>query len=267
VRRHSLVALLLVLCACEEPGVGKADIHGFTPLQQAVRDGDVAAVEALLQEGYLVNVTDANGVTPLHRAVRYNDERMSELLLVYGADPNALTVSGAGPMKLAVRAGNEALARMLIAYGARLDVADGVGRTPLHWAVDKKSRPLVDVLTSEWEVEVRDPDQPDPGVNPDTGEPNPPRMMSVKRQPKINRRDQAGDTPLHVAVASGQQEIIMLLLIRGARVDVANEDGITPRDLAAGLTDGGAVLKMLEQFAATQALTAPGSEPVPPTPG
>jgi len=47
-----------------------------------------------------------------------------------------------------------------------------------------------------------------------------------------NATDKNGDPALHWAVASGQVEIVKLLLKNGASADIRDSDGKTPRDLA-----------------------------------
>lgn len=60
----------------------------------------------------------------------------------------------------------------------------------------------------------------------------------------VDARDGAGNTPLHFAVAAGQFECVALLRGKGANPDLPNRAGKTPRQLASGLADGRAVIRM-----------------------
>jgi len=50
----------------------------------------------------------------------------------------------------------------------------------------------------------------------------------------INAVDKDGFTALHGAASRGDNEIVQLLIDRGARVDFVNEDGNSPADMAFG---------------------------------
>jgi cytohesin len=70
-----------------------------TPLQSAVGDNEVAAVEALLKHGADPNIRDANGYTALYlAAARPADRKIFELLLDHHADPNVRINNGQTPL-------------------------------------------------------------------------------------------------------------------------------------------------------------------------
>jgi ankyrin repeat protein len=60
----------------------------------------------------------------------------------------------------------------------------------------------------------------------------------------VDARDAAGNTPLHVAVASGQFECVALLRGKGANPDAPNREGKTPRQVAAELADRRLAIRM-----------------------
>lgn len=74
----------------------------------------------------------------------------------------------------------------------------------------------------------------------------------------VDARDASGNTPLHVAVIAGQLECVAVLRARGANPDVANKDGKTARQVAAGLADGRMVIRMRSALLAIPAGTQKG---------
>jgi ankyrin repeat protein len=50
----------------------------------------------------------------------------------------------------------------------------------------------------------------------------------------VNARNAAGDTPLHVATAAGQEAAAHALLVAGADPELRNALGLRPKDMAPG---------------------------------
>ena len=55
---------------------------------------------------------------------------------------------------------------------------------------------------------------------------------------ELHVQNEEGNTPLHVAVQSGNQEAIKFLLARGCPLDVTNSEGLTIRNIAVANKDG-----------------------------
>ena len=77
-----------VLELVQDPGNGinYRDQEGETPLQVAVRGGDMRLAEILLQHGADPNMTDSQLRTSLHYAGLYGDLNIIEVLLKYNPD-------------------------------------------------------------------------------------------------------------------------------------------------------------------------------------
>lgn len=54
----------------------------------------------------------------------------------------------------------------------------------------------------------------------------------LDRGAAINLRDEDGDTALHVACEGEREEVVKLLVARGADLRIANKEGRTPVDAA-----------------------------------
>jgi ankyrin repeat protein len=83
----------------------KKDDQGFTPLHQAVGEGDVKIVRFLLKSGISVNRRSKHG-TPLHTACSYKRLEIAKLLLAHGANVCTLDDEGNTPADLTRRRAN-----------------------------------------------------------------------------------------------------------------------------------------------------------------
>ena len=109
-KRSLVVALLAV------SGVGAAGRD--MPLIEAVKNGDTAAVRALLDKGGDVNAPDVDGTTVLHWAVSRDNLEVADLLIRAGANVRATNRYGVAPLSLACLNGNVAMVGKLLQAGA-----------------------------------------------------------------------------------------------------------------------------------------------------
>ena len=120
---------------------------GATALHWATHWDDMETVELLLSSGATVNVKNDYGVTPISLASENANLLAVQRLIKAGADVNAASSTGETPLMTAVRAGSIPVIKALIAAGADVN-AKGGGRdqTALHWAVAQKQREIMRVL-------------------------------------------------------------------------------------------------------------------------
>jgi ankyrin repeat protein len=123
-------------------------------------------------------------------------------LLVKGASPDARDGEGRPPLVSAILGNSLALVGLLLESKANVDAADPHGWTPLHFAAEEALPQMTSLLLAK-------------GAD-------------------ANLKDDAGNTALHRAVfsARGRDEVVRLLRKAGARDDVKNKAGETPKSLA-----------------------------------
>jgi ankyrin repeat protein len=132
--------LVLALPGCQDreprladPGLSLPQGNDGQLLARA-GEGDIFAVDALLQQGANVNARASNGATPLMGAAYFRYPRTLELLLARGADVNAQAANGATALHYAASGGSVEVVEMLLRAGADPQAKAADGSTPLVWA-------------------------------------------------------------------------------------------------------------------------------------
>ncbi len=185
---------------------------GETALTFAVRYKDPKIAKLLVEQADL-NLRDDNGNMPLFVAIKNEKEDLFNLLLEKGADANS---SGAASEKtknqtalyVAILQGREDLIGKLLNKGADPNIADSAGALPLSEAVVRRnSTPgIVKLLL-------------DKGANPNALEPD-------KVTPLMYAAENKNINP------QTRNEIVQLLLDRGADKKLKDKDGKTAADRA-----------------------------------
>jgi hypothetical protein len=123
-------------------------------------------------------------------------------LLASGASPNARDDEGRPPLVSAILGNSVALVGLLLESKADVNATDPHGWTPLHFAAEEALPQMATLL--------------------------------VAKGADANIKDDEGNTALHRAVfsARGRDEIVRLLRKHGAKDDVKNKAGETPKSLA-----------------------------------
>jgi len=127
--------------------VNAAEADGMTALHWAARNNDVAAARALVRAGASVKAATRYGVTPLTLAAQNGSAPMLDLLLNAGGDAKATMPQGETVLMTAARTGRADALKVLAAHGADVNAREGwMGESALTWAAAENHADAVRTL-------------------------------------------------------------------------------------------------------------------------
>jgi len=126
------------------------DHNGNTPLLWAASQGNEQLVEALLDQGALVNMQNFVGETALYIAAARGFDRICALLIEHGGDARYATVDGATPVHIAAASGHLEVLKTLFSKGAFVNVVDEEGDCALHYAIREGQRAAIELLVKHF---------------------------------------------------------------------------------------------------------------------
>uniref|UniRef100_A0A8D0C5L2 Transient receptor potential cation channel subfamily A member 1 n=1 Tax=Salvator merianae TaxID=96440 RepID=A0A8D0C5L2_SALMN len=237
-------------------GLKKVDDLNATPLHHAAGGGQLELMQMIMDDSSAeaLNVTDSSGNTPLHWATKKRQAESVKFLLSRGANPNILNSNMMAPLHLAVQSlhnelvkifvehsatdvnlegegGNtpilvacykdnpEAL-KLLIENGGKICKANSLGSMPVHAAAFSGAKPCMEILMKKGEE------------------------LGYSSENHINFTNNGKCSPLHLAVQSGDLEMIKMCIEYGAQIDLKQSDKCTALHFAAtqGATE---ILKLM----------------------
>jgi uncharacterized protein len=182
--------------------------------------------------GFALDSTNATGATPFWKCAAVADVDGMKLLVSRGADPSVknidnitalLAASGAGfhgNDDVITPNGRMAAVRYLVdELHADVNAVDGRAETPASPAAAAPARTAA----------APQPANPQPPAAGQPAAPIPPQQMNFAA-----RNPPGGFSALHNAAHRGDNEMILFLIARGARVDVVARNGNTIVDMANG---------------------------------
>lgn len=137
--------VLLPLTAYEQIRYGNFG-NDAPPLVLAARDGDVAMVRALVEQGTAVHVKTKGGLTASIVAAGWGRTPVVLALLEKGADVNAKTPEGWTALVAAARRGHTAVAEVLLEKGADVNAKTSEGETALMGAAEQGNPIMIQLL-------------------------------------------------------------------------------------------------------------------------
>ncbi|EID85930.1 ankyrin repeat-containing protein [Treponema sp. JC4] len=243
------------------PNVG--DTNGVTPLIDAIRINNKDMVKLLLVHNANPNLQQVNGQNAFHEAAILGDKEIITLIRNVGGNPlardkkdntpfsivmntnpalirdvlgNSYTITdsdGNSPINIVVKSRKSvALLQTLIDYGYPIDTKDSDGYTALNYAIEHKYYNTATVLLQNGA---------DPFLMIDKKGRNGVTIALESKDTKILNTiakyagtlcDIQGNTILHYAAKTSDEEIVKLLISYGLDKKIANISGDTPYDLA-----------------------------------
>ncbi len=227
------------------------DYKGQTPLHVAADKGDIATLKTLLLSACNdVNIRDDHKATPLHFAA-YSSAEAVKLLIKAGADINTLDADGDPPLEWADEAENIETIKLLVDAGAtwsrwspltyaavkgdlnavktlaknknEINKKDDHEATPLHFAAAYATPEVVQLLlNSGADTNALDEDN----YKPIDWAAKSGMIDNIKLLLKLYKPEQQkyiNEDLVHVAVSSGQIEVLKFLMASGTKLNDVNE--------------------------------------------
>ena len=198
----TLLILLLFNCASSEKIETKTEIMTVSNIINLVQKNDLISVEEALKNGADVNTTDSQKRSLLLLSTFKNQKEMAALLVKYGADVNQQAENLDSPFLYAGASGQTELLKLYLSNGARFDVFNRYNGSALIPACERGHVETV-------------------------------QLLAYTKNYPIDHVNRLGWTALMEAVILGDgskkyQEIVKILKEAGAKMDIPDNEGITP---------------------------------------
>ena len=195
---NKLAMILCLIC------MGNQLSQAQTPVQiadfaKAAKSDDASEVKSLLKKGVNPNIVDANGSPMLVLATREKSLKVIDILLGdQNIDVDLSDKNGETPLMMASIDGNLPLVKTLVIdHKAQLD---HIGWTPLHYACAKGQLEVAQFLIANGAI--------------------------------VDSMSLGNTTPLMMAVQSGNEKLVKLLLDKDADLQLRNSQRLTAIDIA-----------------------------------
>ncbi|KAF3935568.1 Ankyrin-2 [Dactylella cylindrospora] len=203
------------------------------------KEAEIGLVQFLMKIGISVNVTDVDGSTPLHYAIRQGNDQMAKTLLSQGADPDLRENHGETPLSLSFKNRHDFLEKYMLRL--RSNWPGTIRATCLQG--DKYSFRILLDAGVDIDFSARDLRGERVLENAIRGG-NVGIVKAILQMMKpgdidITNPGNEGMTALHLAYQKNRMDVVPLLIEKGARTDIADENGITAADMAGKLANEG----------------------------
>lgn len=172
---------LLLRAGSNDEAFKNSDEWGFTAAHLAAFYNKAEVLRALIEAGADTSIREHTGCTPLHLSALDGHCEVAEVLLANGSDPSLVDDGGRTPSHRAAKENQCDMLHVLAAAGDDLSAVDSDGNSLLHAAASGGARETFEMLVST-------------------------------RAGILRWRNDAGWTPLHVAVVQSSVEMVKHIL-------------------------------------------------------
>ena len=216
------------------------DGQGRTPLMIAAEEGKTNVLGVLIENKADVHLKKQDGYTALHTAAWNDRAEAAQVLLAHSSKVDDVDSQRRTPLMIAAEKGNTNVLEVLIENKANVQLKEKDGLTALHMATwNGQARAAMMLLANGSIVD----DTCDQGRTPlmiatEKGKTNVLKLL-LENKADVRLKEQCGLVALHMAAWNDQPEAAQMLLACGSKVDDADGQGQTPLMIAAarGNTD------------------------------
>lgn len=166
------------------------------------------------------------------KAAKFNDVKEVKLLLSKGISPNTVDSNGNPMLVLAIRDRSYAVIEVLLsAKGMDVDLSDKNGETPLMMASINGDLPLVQTLVLKNRAQLDHISWTPLHYACAKGHLDVAQFL-LANGAIVDSLSLGGTTPLMMAVQSGNEYLVKLLLDKGSNLQLRNEAGFSAIDIA-----------------------------------
>lgn len=216
-----------------DPTLVNQQINGTYALATACESKSLPLVKAVAEQGADLKVRTREGRSMLWAAVNSDSLPIVKYLVEKGCDLKELD---ADKSTLLWAADTLEMVKYLVEGGVDPKAVNKFGDTALHVACRHSHKDIAEYLIDKGlDVETRGRWKMPPlhsAVTTITGDPRSTVLMLLARGADIDGRGYAGHTALHECAFYNRLEMADLLLSRGAKVNLKDDNGKTPMDLA-----------------------------------
>lgn len=232
-------------------------LHGFDS------NGDLAALEALLEAGADINVQDSSGRTPLSRAMSNRNPAIIRHMIAAGAEMSNPEDWSKGLLSAASNGQPmPEIIELAIANGADPNYRDRRGRTALHLLADGNGTDAAAVLVAAGaDIEALDRNVNTPFLRAIRARNVPMAEAFIKLGADIEATGTAGRGALHYVARRGGHDMLSWMLAKSTDVNPRDEDENTPLMLVPGWA-GISMRLLLDAGADVNASNALGQTPL-----
>ncbi|XP_041376954.1 protein phosphatase 1 regulatory subunit 16A-like isoform X2 [Gigantopelta aegis] len=199
-------------------------------LLEATARNDIDEVRRLLQSGVSPDETNEDGLTALHQCCIDGNEELLKLLLEYNANVNAKDSELWTPLHAAATCGHIHLCKYLISREAELLAVNADGNMPYDICEDEETLDYIETEMSKRGITQEEIDETRLQIE---------KLMLndlkkvAKDRKALEKKDENGVTPLHIAAANGYLEVGHFLLSNRCSVSPRDDDSWQPIHAAA----------------------------------
>uniref|UniRef100_A0A8B9MTB3 Transient receptor potential cation channel subfamily A member 1 n=1 Tax=Accipiter nisus TaxID=211598 RepID=A0A8B9MTB3_9AVES len=237
-------------------GLTKVDELNATPLHHAAEGGQIELMQLIIDDSSceVLNVMDSSGNTPLHWATKKNQVESVSLLLSRGANPNILNSNMMAPLHMAVQSLHNEIVKILVQHSSTdVNLEGEAGNTPIIVACYKDNPEALTILVVLFCFCV---------LSLFNGG----RLimdlvfkllceeLGHSAKTHINFTNNGKCSPLHLAVQSGDLEMIKMCIEFGAQIDLKQNEKCTALHFAATQGATEIVKLMMSSYAGEESI-------------